>query len=91
MQESNGLHENPIASITIKYNDGTTTTVEGGYFLALLEPAEDGHPGFSAFMMMDEDPHLYLELLATLGEVQTQLAHLTHDVLAHPGGEQEPS
>ncbi len=86
--EVEGALENPIEHITVKFKDGTTRTIESGYLLALEDETGEGETGFAAYMMVEEDPHAYLDLIYTLGQVQSQLSEVAHNLL-HGGEEAE--
>ena len=83
---ADGSYESPIESITIKFKDGSTRIIDRGYFLALEEPVEEDQTDFTAYMMLDDDAHRYLDLMNTLGEVQAQLAQMTHNLLHEDEG-----
>jgi hypothetical protein len=78
---ANNGYENPIQSITIKFNDGTSKTISSGYFLALDESDKEEGVGFGTYLMLEESPHIYLDLMTALGDVQARLAEITHNLL----------
>ncbi len=83
MADIERTEEDPIESITIKFHDGATKRLKDHYFLAIPDDVEEGV--YAAYLKIPSDVHDYLDLMHTLGSVQSHMADIIREHLHDHG------